>query len=105
MRTINLHNYDVETLWVHKGFTLDIGSSGNNDKPRLTRRQQRLENYLANRHPEWGRMSSHVMSTGLNDGGIWATDNAAEDFATGWEDERPTKQQKLNSNKLNTSKD
>jgi hypothetical protein len=91
MWTINLNDFDVETVWVYKGRTLDMESSTNDNKPRLTRRQQRLETYLANRYPEWGRMSSHVMSTGLNDGGIWATDNAAEDFATGWEDERPTK--------------
>jgi hypothetical protein len=96
MWTINLNDFDVETVWVYKGRTLDMESSTNYNKPRLTRRQQRLATYLANRYPEWGRMSSHVMSTGLNDGGIWATDNAAE---------RPTKQQKLDSDQLDTSKD
>ncbi len=97
---INLHDYDVETLWIYKGKTLNMESSSNDNKSRLTRRQQRIEIYLANRHPEWGRMSSYAMATELNDGGNWTTGNAAVNFATGWEDERPAKQQKHDSDQL-----
>jgi hypothetical protein len=87
MWTINLNDYDVETLWVYKGRTLNMESSSNDNKPRLTRCQQRLEFYLANRHPEWGRMFSYVMATELDEGG-------------NWEDERPAKQQKHDSDQL-----
>jgi hypothetical protein len=40
------------------------------------------------------------MATELDEGGNLATGNAAENFATGWEDERPSKQQKHDSDQL-----
>jgi hypothetical protein len=99
MWTINLNEYDAETVWVYKGSSLTLESSSN-DQSRLTRRQQRLQIYLANRYPEWGRKSSYAMATELDEGETWVTKDAADNLANGWDDERPTKQQKLGSDQV-----
>jgi hypothetical protein len=51
MWTINLNEYDVESIWIYKGTTLTMESSSNGNS-HLTRRQKRIQTYLAYRYPE-----------------------------------------------------
>ncbi len=99
MWTINLNEYDAETVWIYKGTSLTLESSSN-DQSCLTRRQQRLQIYLVNRYPEWGSKSLYAMATEIDEGETWATEDAADNFANGWDDERPAKQQKLGSDQV-----
>jgi hypothetical protein len=96
MWTINLHEYDVEAVWIYKGTTLTLASTPNG-KPKLTRRQKRLQNYLANRYPEWGSMSLNNTARKWEENETWATNDTAESFEDGWNDERPAKQQRYDS--------
>jgi hypothetical protein len=100
MWTINLNEFDVESIWIYKGRNLCLESSSN-EQPRLTRRQRRLQNYLANRYPEWGSKSSRKP----NDDEAWVTDDIAGSSENGWDDERPAKQQRCDSDQSETSKD
>ena len=93
-----------------RGSTLSLESSSN-EQPRLTRRQRRLQNYLANRYPEWGSKSSRKLndddksSRKLNDDEAWVTDDIAGSSENDWYDERPAKQQRCDSDQSETSKD
>jgi hypothetical protein len=53
MWTIDLNDHNVDSIWVFNGTSLSSESSSA-DMPRLSRRQQRVQQYLANRYPEWG---------------------------------------------------
>jgi hypothetical protein len=94
MWTINLNEYDVEAVWVYKGTTLTLASSSEG-KPKFTRRQKRLQYYLAHRYPEWGRMSLNITARKREENETWATNDTAESFEDGWDDERPAKQQRF----------
>ena len=85
--TINLSDYDVESIWVYKGKSLSLESSSN-DQPRLTRRQKRVQTYLANRYSEWGSKSSRK----LKENETCVTEDIAESFKNDWSNERPAKQ-------------
>jgi hypothetical protein len=76
-------------------------------KNRLPSRQRKVIEYLFLRYPEWGRssVSSSVSATSteqeravIQDG--WCTDvDAMSTFNDGWQEDRPSKQQKRNDNK------
>jgi hypothetical protein len=40
------------------------------------------------------------MATELDEGETWVTEDAADNLANGWDDERPAKQQKLGSDQV-----
>jgi hypothetical protein len=98
MWTIDLNDHNVDSIWMFKGTSLNSGSSSA-DMPRLSRRQQRVQHYLENRYPEWGRTSHNVnplQRMSINDAGEWSSDAATIAYVhEEWQDERPVKQQKI----------
>jgi len=102
MWTIDLNDHNVDSIWMFKGTSINSGSSSA-DMPRLSRRQQRVQHYLDNRYPEWGRIS-HIVKTSQrmtiddDDAGEWSSDAATiANVHDVWQDERPVKQQKIDN--------
>ena len=71
----------------------------------LSLRQEKLRAFNANRHSEWGRkVTSSTATARATDADDWTT---AADYAyymanhnNGWQDSRPSKQQKLDKDEV-----